>query len=278
MASLERGGGALLFLKRKFFRLFPQLYIGTVINIVILAIVVPFMLDRSIIWWALSQLIGLANTPSCVKDFATGSINGALWTIFVQIQFFILIALIAPLLKKLKVWGWSIVLVLTVFCNVFAGFITDRSGNEFVNKLVERMLVPYLLWFMLGAFVYAFREVLLPVLKRWWPVGLIALILVQLGIIPDYGYYTGVITGTLTPITVIGIGYALPKKRLFDITYEMFLTHWIILNLIIHFNMFETVGCLGSLVIFIGATILLSLLLKMAARPIDMLRARKQGE
>ena len=57
-------------------------------------------MDKSIFIWLLTQIFGIAYTPSCLKDFATGSVNGALWTIFTELQLYIILGIVYNWIKK----------------------------------------------------------------------------------------------------------------------------------------------------------------------------------
>lgn len=100
--SMERSKTKGEFLKKRVLRLYPELWLCTMVNIVVLLIIASEYLDGSILLWLATQIIGIANTPSCLDGFATGSVNGALWTIFVEIQLYLLICFGYDFLKKLK--------------------------------------------------------------------------------------------------------------------------------------------------------------------------------
>ena len=68
--------------------MYPELWICTIVNLIVVCLLVPYLLDKSIIVWLFTQIFGIANTPACLNDFATGSINGALWTIFTEVQLY----------------------------------------------------------------------------------------------------------------------------------------------------------------------------------------------
>ena len=85
-ASFERVGTRKEFFLRRVWRTYPELWICTIVNLAVVCILVPELLDSSMILWLGIQVLGIANTPDCLKTFATGSINGALWTVFTEMQ------------------------------------------------------------------------------------------------------------------------------------------------------------------------------------------------
>ncbi len=196
--SFERSRNHRGFFRKRILRLYPELWGCTLFNLIVLIVLVRDRLNGSILLWLATQIVGIANTPSCLKDFATGSVNGALWTIFVEIQMYILVFLFYRRLKKFNAGGWCLLLL------------------------------------ALYAVLYRFR-------------------------VFSVGYYCGIMTSVLCPFIVIGLGFLLPKVRFrHDITYGCFLYHWIVLNIIVHFNLINKWPWYLSLFLFIGSSLILS--------------------
>ena len=83
-ASYERSKNRKDFFVKRILRMYPELWVCTIVNLIVVCIFAYKLLDKSIIIWLVTQIFGIANTPSCLNNFATGSINGALWTIFTE--------------------------------------------------------------------------------------------------------------------------------------------------------------------------------------------------
>ena len=81
------------FFIKRIFRLYPELWLCTLVNLILLFLFVRESLDGSLWLWVLTQIVGIANTPSCLSEFATGSVNGALWTIFTEIQLYLVLGI-----------------------------------------------------------------------------------------------------------------------------------------------------------------------------------------
>lgn len=228
-ASLERTNSKKIFFKKRIFRLFPELWICTIFNLVILSIFASDYFDRSILLWLFSQIFGIAYTPNCMKEFATGSINGALWTIFVELQLYVVTCCLYPFLKKLSYIGWGVVLVLFTAMNLIIGawFPVLPSIGQ---KIVERTFLPYGIWYLI---LYVF--------------------------VKQPGYYCGILTSIFCPLIVIGLAYWLPPFRIkLDLSYGMFLYHWMVLNIFVHFGWLSRLAWPVTLGLFIGSTLILS--------------------
>lgn len=74
------------------------------------------------------------------------------------------------------------------------------------------------------------------------------------------GYYADVVASILLPLIVIGLGYKLGNHHIrIDITYEIFLYHWIIINILLYFGCFDMLNSGWVLCIYLLSVILISL-------------------
>lgn len=258
-ASFERAKTRKAFFLKRVLRIYPELWICTLINLAVVCVLVPELLDRSILLWLVTQVFGIANTPACLKGLPTGSINGALWTVFTEVQLYLVLGMVYPFLQKMKKSYWTAFLsalaVLNLVCAAAA-----RDGG-IAAKLIERIFVPYALWFFIGVFCFQKRQKMLPVLRRaFLPLLLVYLAIESINIrIP--GYYTNIVTSVMIPFMVIGCGYCLPKIRLKpDLSYGMFLYHWIVLNVIAHFDLMNSLPWYAALFMFITGTVIAAVL------------------
>ncbi len=257
-ASYERSKNKKEFFAKRVLRLYPELWVCTIINLIIVCILVYELLDKSIYVWIVTQIFGIANTPSCLNKFATGSINGALWTIFTEMQLYLVLGLTYNWLRKLTTKKWLVLLAFLSACNIGADFVATTVGGV-IAKIIERLFITYALWFFIGAFCYVKREHLIHALKKIVPVLLVVYVFCYCLPVEIPGYYANIAVGVLLPLIVIGGGYCLPKIRIFcDLSYEIFLYHWIVLNVMVHFDLMNKWPWYISVFIFAVASILLA--------------------
>lgn len=260
VASRERSADTKEFFIKRIARMYPELWVCTLINIVVILIFAREMLDDSFILWIFTQIFGIANTPKCLLAFGTGSVNGALWTIYIEIQLYIVLAFSYCFLKKLSMKTWMVVLFMLALINVGVYYLAVNNVGM-MSKLIERSFFPYALWFFIGAFCYLKREMVIPWLKKLLPLLLIAYILIRYSGISIPGYYANIGIGILCPLLVIGGALSFPMKRIrVDLTYGMFLYHWIILNIIVHFDLFDHVNLPILIFCYVAVTLFLSYL------------------
>ena len=257
-ASYERSKNRKEFFVKRILRMYPELWICTIVNLIVVCVLAHHLLDKSIIVWLFTQIIGIANTPACLNKFATGSINGALWTIFTEVQLYIVLGFIYERIKKLSTGKWIVLLVALAFCNVSADFLSNMVGGA-AAKVIERFFLTYALWFFIGVFCYVKREQVVPALKKYAIVMLLLYIAFYFMPVNIPGYYANIAISAILPFLVIGGGYSLPEIRLScDVSYELFLYHWIVLNIMVHFNLIEKLSWIVGLIVFVTASFLLA--------------------
>lgn len=256
-ASFERSKNKKEFFVKRVLRMYPELWVCTIVNLVVVCLLAYKLLDKSIFVWLGTQIFGIAYTPSCLKDFATGSVNGASWTIFTELQLYIALGIVYNWIKKFETKKWVVLLLLLAICNLVADFAANNFGSA-VGKIIERFFLTYALWFFIGVFCYVKRDRMIPLLKKWVIPLVLLYVFCKLLPLKIPGYYSNIAIGILLPLIVMG-GYCLPPIRIpCDITYEIFLYHWIVLNIIVHFDLINKLSWCISLIILSVATFTLA--------------------
>ena len=257
-ASYEKSSSTREFVRKRILRIYPPLWLCTIINLIVLILLGQNVLDKSVLFWIFTQIIGIAITPSVLKDFATGSINGALWTIFTEIQLYVVLAFTYRKLKKMSSIGWGILGFILLLCNVGAYYL-QNTGNV-LPRIIERLFIPYALWFFIGVYLYIHREAWVPRLKKCVLPLLILYVLYKFTYIQIIGYYTDILTSISLPFITIGMAYILGNIRIKpDLSYHLFLYHWIILNILVYYRCFEVWNITQSLSVFFAGSIVVSL-------------------
>lgn len=259
-ASLERYGKKEYIISR-FIRIYPPLWISVVVNGVVLFFLWRENIDGSFVVGIVAELLGIAYTPTCLKHLPTGSMNGAMWTIMVQMQFYIFIAFIYPFLKRLKTKQWPYVLIVALSINIFFSVL---PSNTILAKILERSILPYLVWFLFGVFAFIYREYIVPKCKRLCvPCIMFLIIYIVLGKpLNNIGYYSDIMTSILAMPITIGLIYLPGKNRIKnEYSFSIFLYHWIILNVFSAFGMYHSLGVIDGLAVYLVAVTIFSYLM-----------------
>ena len=132
----------------------------------------------------------------------------------------------------------------------------DQNTVGIIPKLLERTFIPYFLWFIIGSYCFHKKESVVPVLKKLLIPLLIVYAVLRLGSFITVGYYSDIGKGILCPFIVIGAAYALGSLRIkCDLSYGIFLYHWIVLNVLVHFDLLNNLHWAAAILVYTAATL-----------------------
>lgn len=240
------------FFKKRALRIYPELWCAVLLCIVSIVVLYDGFRIGELALFAVGQATILQFwTPDSLRGYGCGTPNGCLASIFMIVQFYIVVYFIKKM-KPVKVI-LAILLIIGFVLNILSPMLS-RVLPAIVYKLWDVSLLPYIWLFMLGAFVSEYFNVLLPLMRKYWYVCLL-LLLVQGFIGVDIPGEYGVIKTILQCFTWIGFAYALPNLNVkHDISYEIFLYHMVVINVFIQ------IGLIESLLYFVLATIIIVIL------------------
>lgn len=124
-----------------------------------------------------------------------------------------------------------------------------------VFKLLNVTFIPYLYIYLIGMFVYTFRQELIPKLNRlFWPLLMtyIAWSFAN-GMFFKFntGHYVNIVSGVLICLLTLSGGYYLGKHRFkYDFSYSIYLYHMIVINVLTIVGINENVQSLVFTYIF----------------------------
>ncbi len=236
--------GFVSYLKKRFWRIYPELWVGVAFELIVL-IILHF---KNINWAELAAFTVTQSTvlqfwtPDSLRSYGCGTPNGSLWTICVLIQFYIAVYFLRKLLhgRKLTIWIPSVILssAIAVISPYTQNFLPD-----IIYKLYNQTLVPYLWLFVLGAFISEYREKIVPVLKKFWYIPLALSIITM--VFSDFDliggpYNYGILRCSTLVAAVLGIAYQFPKLNIkTDISYGIYIYHMTVINAFIVFGLKE---------------------------------------
>lgn len=263
------------FWMRRFFRIFPALWVCVLLNLMIIIFGAGFYPTiKEIILYLVTQLtVFHFYTGSWLSQYGVGVPNGALWTITVDIQFYILVYWFAKRLKDASVKTWMLLLsFLAILAIVLEKF--NTLYPEFIYKLLSVSILPFLYIFLFGMMVYYKRDIIIPNLTKYcFPI--VALYIVW-NFIPSHliimfeGVRYNVITTFLLMIALFALAYSGTGKRLkVDYSYAFYLYHMVVLNAIHHFYISRLENNLFAVLIFLITTILTSVFAFLSVHIID---------
>lgn len=233
------------FYYKRFLRLYPALWVCLLFSISLVFISGYFssvnVKGTDALTWILSQLTFFQfYNPDFLKGFGLGALNGALWTVSVELQFYILFPVVYKILQQSKIIIF-IVFIFFIILNIFNSMSNDQ--DSFLMKLFGYSFAPWFYMFLCGAFFARFKEYLRPILN----INIFILFLVFIGtyILSDYYFDIGW-GNSINPISyfvmiaiVINFAFLIPtlsnrilKKN--DISYGVYIFHMPIINFLLY--------------------------------------------
>lgn len=231
--SIERTKNLKQFIEKRVFRLYPELWCGVLINMLLMC----FLYSDGIEWLSFIAFQFTQGTilqfwtPDSLRGYATGTPNGPLWTICVMVQAYIALWFIYRFLHKKKLSYWIPLLIVTTSINMFRPFFADILP-QMIYKITFYMFSTHIWLFLVGAFVNEYFDKVIVCLKRfWWLFLIISQAAVRTGF--DIGSYK-TIKSLFLGLGVIGIAYALPKLNIkYDLSYGLYIYHMIVINVMV---------------------------------------------
>ncbi|MDP0491626.1 MAG: acyltransferase [Verrucomicrobiota bacterium JB023] len=275
-SSFERNPGNLTgYFWRRALRIFPALWLSVGAAIVILAwagyLDQAFVTSKTFLAWLVAQttMVQFWN-PEHFRTFGNGVVNGALWTISVELQYYLTVPVWCTLgawLAKRGRWRLAFegtAFVISVAAHMYMRHRINDVGGHFGEvatsiKALHMTLLPHLWMFILGYWIYRhmdrMRSLLVGQFPKW------AALWIAFIVLGEYIFGDTSLAGSaLYPFSrivlafaTISLAYTAPSVsnhllRGNDISYGVYIFHWLILNVMLELGLFQTVASIPILV------------------------------
>lgn len=158
--SFKRNSNIFQYSKNRVLRIYPALYICLIISILSVLYVGYLTIDifhdgGFWIWIAAQMSIIQFYNPEFLRGYGVGSLNGSLWTISVELQFYILVPILYKILtSENKNKMLIIMIIIFSICNVVFQSFNDVTFREqtLVYKFLHVSFVPWFYMFLIGVF------------------------------------------------------------------------------------------------------------------------------
>ncbi len=262
-AALERQPPLRRYVANRLYRTLPGLWFCVLLTLPIAALSGIDVLQWQAPVWLLAQMVGLIYTPAFLKEFGIGSYNGSLWTIPVELQFYVLL----PLLFALLAYHWrgdrrlqNAVLTLVWIGFVGLGIVLQQEwpmpiSNEpvsMVGKALHYSFLPHFHLFLVGVLMQRLRLWQSPWIASrglYW----IILYAFVVWLLPD-DPVAHVFKLLMLGVTVIACAYTVTglAQRFLggnDISYGVYIYHGLLINFGLHLGAQGSYGAALLLVI-----------------------------
>ncbi len=135
-------------------RIYPALWACLLLTLVMIAFLrsASLLFTPSAATWVFAQASFLQfYNPDAFRDIGVGVVNGSLWTISIELQFYLLLPiLMSAVPKKFRNQSlWVLFLLTLVFREWFIGF-RNTHTDDIATKLIGVSIFPYLALFCVG--------------------------------------------------------------------------------------------------------------------------------
>lgn len=269
------------FLQRRVARIFPELWVCVLFNLALILLVVHAGGADVLIYLATQMTIFQFFTGDWLRGYGVGVPNGALWTITVDIQFYLLAIILAKKLKSCKYKTW-LLLIMTAMCMDLLLEKANMFYPVLVYKLLYVNLIPFIWIFLIGMCMYYYREKIAPVLiqKKY---SMIILYFVWQYMVPVElnsifsGIRYNLITTVIMLLMLAGIGFSWRWRSVQDYSYSFYLYHMVVINFVLN-NFGKSFTSREYIVIYIGSIIAIGLLAIISRKYIAGILTRKFEE
>lgn len=229
--SLERNDGFKQFCKKRVLRLFPELWISIIIEIILLLCLYhgATLLDYASLI-VFQGLIYPPHTPPAFDNYGVGTLNGSLWTIPVTIQFYLIIWVLYRWLKDKPQKVWFGIL----FLSLLIGVLFEARVQTCLPAVIQVLIaIGHDFWiFFIGCFLAKYFDKYIPILVKYWYLSFVGLVFYEAVTwqIADIVHYS--LTGIfLLTLFIFGFAYRFPRITLkTDISYAIYLYHMVFIN------------------------------------------------
>jgi len=251
--SFERSSDIVQYGKNRLLRIYPALWVcfGVSLLLVYLSgyfetIAVAVSAPQLVVWIA-SQLSFLQfYNPDFMRGFGVGSLNGSLWAIPVELQFYVLVPLLVWLFKRSKPAYFSAFVLFAALNTYNSLMIIPMENPSVIAKLFQVTFLPWIAIFMLGQLAWLFQDKMRPLFANRLMVWLLGYtILLGAGLL--FEDFTGVQISSnnislvwMVPlcglVLAVAFSYQNTSQKILggtDISYGLYIFHMPIFNYVL---------------------------------------------
>ncbi len=183
--------------------------------------------------------------PGLFESNSWQAVNGALWTLKIEVMFYLCVPLIAWIASR---WHRPLVMVLIYLLSV-AYSVTlltlAKSASQPIYELFARQLPGQMTYFVVGAAYYYYRDILAPY-RNWLLLAAAAAYLIGLG---DAAVAVEPLAlGTIIVYFATHLRYLGNFGRFGDFSYGVYIVHFPIVQTLVALGLFRQSAALGLLV------------------------------
>lgn len=224
-------------------RIFPGLWVCFAVSLVCMlalgALTPSRMATPSFLAYLIGQLtVGQFYTPGFLKSYGVGNPNGSLWTIPVEIQFYIALPLLYWIGKRLSGKAFDCFLIAVAAVSFAAAAAISGRPETMAVKLFGATFIPHIWMFIAGVLIARNFQNWASAIEGKGFHWLAAYVAVRLALMPLHSHVADTAAFVLLAFAVISLAYTgrdAARKILkeVDISYGVYLYHMVIINVLV---------------------------------------------
>jgi peptidoglycan/LPS O-acetylase OafA/YrhL len=259
--AYERAPSIATYGRNRVLRVYPGLWVCVAASLGLLiasgALTGSMISSPTFYGWIIGQLtVGQFYNPDVLRHFGVGVLNGSLWTIPIEVQFYLLIPLIYRLcLRRESGWVGAMTLGVLALLSYWLWYVLQSHAHiETTNvwyKVLGVTLLPYLFMFILGLFIQRNLWRLVTILNGralFWLAAYISIrVVMQTSPVATVSMAGTIsLVGSAVSFIVLAmfvVSFALTwrstSERLLDgndLSYGVYLYHMLVVNALVHID------------------------------------------
>lgn len=285
-ASWERSQTLSGYFKNRFLRIYPALWSCFFLSVFVASLTYDFeIFNVGFFKWSLAQLtIGQFYNPDFLRGYGVGVVNGSLWTIPVELQFYLLIPIIYFIMNKLR-WSYlvfvSFIVIFSVV-NYYRYHYQPVYGDILFFKLFSITVIPYLNMFLFGVLLqknlHFVKNFLANKVFVWLGIYAFSIIFTEIVGIRNSGNAINPVSAFMLTLLVISAAYSYVDKfsnflNGNDISYGIYIYHMLFVNFFLSLNLFSSM--LNAALVVLITTLVATLSWRFLEKPALSLKTVK---
>jgi peptidoglycan/LPS O-acetylase OafA/YrhL len=257
-ASFERTTTTIEFFRNRLLRIYPGLW--TCLFVALLSVYVVGYFEtvqvsvKSFVVWVFAQLsIGQFYSPDFMRGFGVGVLNGSLWTISVELQFYLAMPVVFMIFRQSRALFWGVFLAFIGINLFYTLTLAPRYSERIETKLFSVTFAPWIAPFLVGFLFNAYRDKLKPFYEGkalHWALAYVVLVVFGLWF---QSFTDTIISGNrITPLHYVPISFLVlafaysnrgASERILgsnDISYGVYIFHMPIINMWLYLELGAT--------------------------------------
>lgn len=248
---------------KRVLRIYPGLWVCLAVSTAIAAVIggVTFSPDSAAIWVVAQATFVQFYNPDFLRGFGVGVLNGSLWTIPVELQFYVLLPLIYVVLAMATRQRLVIILMMVAMIAMNRVYVAEQQNEGIAWKLLGVSALPHLYMFLLGIFLHRENEFttryVISHAPAWAAAFASTSFVMWLSGVGVESTYLNPASAIFLGVAIIAIGHAKPAIDLgADVSYGLYIYHMPIINAFVHLGFAGPLAAIGALALSVCLALL----------------------